>query len=113
MLVEGVLDFAGDMEGSIKACEKDLHTMWGNLTTAYHDFTNEHSVVWEWEHDNDVPLQPGMLSIICDGAGTPRCVLETKRVEQLAYQDVTADFARAEGGSASEANIVFGIRLWR
>jgi uncharacterized protein YhfF len=53
--------------------------------------------LWEWEHDNDVPLQPGMLSIICDGAGTPRCVLETKRVEQLTYQDVTADFARAEG----------------
>ena len=24
-----------------------------------------------------------------------------------------ADFARAEGGSASEANVVFGIRLWR
>ena len=24
-----------------------------------------------------------------------------------------ADFARDEGGSASEANVVFGIRLWR
>ena len=53
--------------------------------------------LWEWEHDNDAPLQPGMLSIICDSDGTPRCVIETDRVEQLAYQDVTADFARAEG----------------
>ena len=53
--------------------------------------------LWEWEHDNDTPLRPGMLSIICDSTGLPRCVIETRQVEQVAYRDVTADFARAEG----------------
>ena len=53
--------------------------------------------LWEWEHDNDTPLRPGMLSIICDSTGLPRCVIETQQVEQVAYHDVTADFARAEG----------------
>lgn len=55
------------------------------------------SALWAWEHDNDAPLQPGMLSVIVDGAGQPRCVLETTQTRVMGYQDVPADFARAEG----------------
>lgn len=52
---------------------------------------------WSWDQEFEVPLVPGMLSVILDGAKTPRCVVETISVTRLAYRDVTADFARAEG----------------
>ena len=52
---------------------------------------------WSWEHESDVELSPGMLSVILDGAENPRCILRTTSVTETAYRDVTADFARAEG----------------
>ena len=52
---------------------------------------------WAWDHEYDQPLVPGMLSVITDGAGVPRCVVETTHVRKVAYKDVTAEFARAEG----------------
>lgn len=52
---------------------------------------------WSWDEEFETPLVPGMLSVILDGSKTPRCVVETISVTRLAYQDVTADFARAEG----------------
>ena len=50
-VVSGVMEFMGDIEGSIKTCENDFIGMWGNMTAAYHDFTDEHNVVWEFIHD--------------------------------------------------------------
>jgi hypothetical protein len=50
-VVTGVIEFMGDIQGSFKTCEKDLTTMWGNFTAAFHDFTDEKSIVWEFEHD--------------------------------------------------------------
>ena len=50
-VVTGVIEFMGDIQGSIKTCEKDFTTMWGNFTAAFHDFTDEKSIVWEFEHD--------------------------------------------------------------
>ena len=53
--------------------------------------------LWAWETEQDTPLVPGTLAVMVDGSGRPRCVIETIRIEQVAYQDVTAEFARAEG----------------
>ena len=50
-VVEGVMEYMGDIEGDIKACEFELEAMWGNFSLAFHDFTDEHSVVWEFVHD--------------------------------------------------------------
>jgi len=52
---------------------------------------------WAWEKEFETPLTPGMLSVILDGSGHPRCVVETISVQRMPYREVTADFARAEG----------------
>ncbi|MAB83077.1 MAG: ASCH domain-containing protein [Phycisphaerae bacterium] len=55
------------------------------------------SSVWAMEHAKSPPIEPGALWVICDGAGMPRCIIRTDRIEQVAYEDVTAAFARTEG----------------
>jgi len=39
----------------------------------------------------------GEYSVVCDGAGTARCVLQTTEVRILAFEDVDATFAADEG----------------
>ena len=53
--------------------------------------------LYEWQHDMNSDLTPGTLTVILDGKGHPRCVIETTHIAQMAYQDVPADFARLEG----------------
>lgn len=55
------------------------------------------STLWAWEHENDDPLTPGTRAVILDGANTPRCIIETTQAPIVPYNQVTADFARAEG----------------
>ena len=46
----------------------------------------------------DEPLpRPGDLSIVLDGAGTPRALLRTTRVDVVPFSAVTAEHARREG----------------
>lgn len=53
--------------------------------------------VREYEAEG-VPLpRPGELSVVTDGAGRARCVIRTTRVELVHFDDVDAEFARAEG----------------
>ena len=53
--------------------------------------------LWALEHDNEAPPVPGTLEVILDGSKKPRCIIKTVQVQQVAYEDVTAEFARAEG----------------
>lgn len=39
----------------------------------------------------------GDLSIVLDGDGRPRCIIETMEVQVLAYEDVNEEMARDEG----------------
>ncbi|MFF2623152.1 ASCH domain-containing protein [Oerskovia jenensis] len=51
-----------------------------------------------WEYGADVPLpQVGELSIILDGDGHPRALIRTTSVEVVPFDQVTAEFAAAEG----------------
>ena len=50
----------------------------------------------QWDYGGRLP-QAGDVSIVTDWAGAPRMVLVTRRVEICRYEDVDADFARAEG----------------
>jgi len=51
-----------------------------------------------WEYGADVPLpQVGELSIILDGGGHPRALIRTTSVEIVPFDQVSADFAAAEG----------------
>jgi uncharacterized protein YhfF len=45
----------------------------------------------------DGPPAAGYLSVMEDGAGRPRCVIETMQIEIKRFDEVDADFARDEG----------------
>nr|WP_314433746.1 ASCH domain-containing protein [uncultured Brevundimonas sp.] len=45
----------------------------------------------------DIMPTVGEVSVILDGAGVPRCAIRTTQVEIMAFEDVSKDFARAEG----------------
>ncbi len=53
--------------------------------------------LWEWEHENEQPLEPGCLAAIIDGSGIARCIIETIEVIPTPYNQVDAQFAYDEG----------------
>jgi uncharacterized protein YhfF len=55
------------------------------------------SALWEYEADGESLPAEGALSIVLDGRGEPRCVLETVEVRIRPFQQVDADFAFQEG----------------
>ncbi|RLP73315.1 ASCH domain-containing protein [Mycetocola tolaasinivorans] len=59
--------------------------------------TGTASAVWDYEHVDEAFPEPGEFSIILDGAGLPRAVIETTAVSTVAFDRVDAEHARAEG----------------
>jgi uncharacterized protein YhfF len=55
------------------------------------------SAVWEWEAEGNPIPQKGLITIALDGHGEPLCIVETVEVTIRNYNEVAADFARAEG----------------
>ena len=55
------------------------------------------SALWEWETEGNLIPAPGLVTIVLDGRGEPLCIVETVEVSVHNYNDVDADFARAEG----------------
>jgi uncharacterized protein YhfF len=59
--------------------------------------TGTASSLWDHEATGEPAPQPGELSIILDGAGRPRAVLETTDVAIVPFDEVDEDHARSEG----------------
>jgi predicted ATPase/uncharacterized protein YhfF/Flp pilus assembly protein TadD len=55
------------------------------------------SALWEWQAGGEPLPQPGYLSIVLDGQGEPVCLIETMAVEIIPYDQVSPQFAHAEG----------------
>ena len=55
------------------------------------------SAVWSWEAEGNPIPEDGYITIALDGRGTPLCVVETYEMTLRKYNQVDADFARAEG----------------
>jgi|UPI00036C58D8 histidinol-phosphate aminotransferase len=55
------------------------------------------SSLWDLEHTGDPVPGVGELSIILDGRGVPRALLETTAVEVVAFDEVSESHAFAEG----------------
>jgi uncharacterized protein YhfF len=53
--------------------------------------------VWEWESDDKPLPRVGDIWVEVDGSGSPVCITETTEVNIRNYNEVDADFARAEG----------------
>jgi len=59
--------------------------------------TGTASSLWDYEASGDPIPEHGELSIILDGAGEPRAVIETVDVRTVPFDQVTAEHAHAEG----------------
>jgi len=57
--------------------------------------TTTSSAVWDYP-DGRIPFV-GALSVLLDGKGQPRAIIETRRVEILPFKDIDEDFAKAYG----------------
>lgn len=55
------------------------------------------SCLWEWEAEQEALPQPGQRTIVTDGSGRPRCVIEITEVTVRPFDAVDATFARQEG----------------
>lgn len=55
------------------------------------------SAVWNYEAEGEPIPQVGTLWLVLDGRNEPMCVVETIEVTFRKYNEVDADFARAEG----------------
>lgn len=60
--------------------------------------------LWSFEAEGKRLPRPGDLSVVTDWAGTPLCLIETRSVQVMTFNEVPAAFAAAEGeGDASLA----------
>lgn len=55
------------------------------------------SALWGWEAEGNPIPEKGIITIVLDGKGEPLCIVETTEVFIRDYNEVDADFARAEG----------------
>ncbi|MFW5468587.1 ASCH domain-containing protein [Knoellia sp. CPCC 206435] len=55
------------------------------------------SALWDYEAEDEPLPEPGALSIILDGSGHPRALIETTDVEVVPFDEVEEEHARLEG----------------
>ena len=55
------------------------------------------SALWEWEAQGESPVETGTVTIVLNGGGEPIGIVESVDVTIRKYNEVDADFARAEG----------------
>jgi len=55
------------------------------------------SCLWQWESENEQLPTPGEIAVVLDGAGQPKCIIETTEVTVRNFDDIDEEFAAAEG----------------
>ncbi|WP_200909336.1 MULTISPECIES: ASCH domain-containing protein [unclassified Sphingomonas] len=50
-----------------------------------------------WSAADGQQTEPGRRSIVCDGSGQPRAIVETVSLRLISFNAVSEDFARKEG----------------
>jgi uncharacterized protein YhfF len=63
--------------------------------------------LWDYEAEGEALPQVGALSIVLDGAGHPRALLETTHVEVVPFDEVSAEHAYLEGEDDRS------LQMWR
>ena len=64
-------------------------------------------LLWVFEAEQRPFPEPGDLSVVTDWEGRPLCVIETRVVEVVPYEEVPESFARIEGEGDKT------LRTWR
>jgi uncharacterized protein YhfF len=54
-------------------------------------------LLWSFEAEKRPPPALGDLSVVTDWQGKPQCVIETRAVAIVPFEEVTAEFAATEG----------------
>jgi uncharacterized protein YhfF len=54
-------------------------------------------LLWSKEHDGETLPPLGSLSVVTDWHGRPQCVIETRQVDIVPFDAVSAEFAAVEG----------------
>lgn len=54
-------------------------------------------LLWSFQNAGVPVPEPGNLSVVTNFATEPLCVIETKRVDIVPFEEVTAEFASVEG----------------
>jgi uncharacterized protein YhfF len=54
-------------------------------------------LLWSFQHDERQIPRPGHLSIVTDFSGKALCIIETRRVDVVPFDEVPAEFAALEG----------------
>jgi uncharacterized protein YhfF len=55
------------------------------------------TALWSFAAEGKRPPAPGDLSVVTDWAGVPKCIIETTAIDTVPFNQVTAEFAAAEG----------------
>ena len=55
------------------------------------------SLLWSYEFENKPLPKAGYLSVVTNWHGEPLCLIETTRVDIVPFNEVTEEFAAAEG----------------
>jgi uncharacterized protein YhfF len=53
--------------------------------------------LWSYEDEDEAVPQPGDVNVITDWSGEGRCIIQTRAVEVVPFDEVTDEFAAAEG----------------
>jgi uncharacterized protein YhfF len=64
-------------------------------------------LLWDYEAEGEPITSAGQLSVVTDWAGNPRCVIETRSVAIVPFDDVDEEFAATEGEGDKS------LRYWR
>ena len=54
-------------------------------------------LAWSFEAENRPPPKPGDFSVVTNWQGEPLCVIETKAVATVPFEEVSEEFAAIEG----------------
>ncbi|WP_306306276.1 ASCH domain-containing protein [Curtobacterium ammoniigenes] len=55
------------------------------------------SSMWDYDAAGEAPPEVGELSVVLDGTGEPRAIIETTSLQIVPFHQVDAEHARAEG----------------
>jgi uncharacterized protein YhfF len=67
-------------------------------------------LLW-YSMDNDPIPRVGQRSVVTDGKSRPIAIIETRQVDVVPFDEVDADFARAEG--EGDGSLAFWVRVHR
>ncbi|MDE0571979.1 ASCH domain-containing protein [Demequina sp. B12] len=105
---DAVAEYWGRCRGSVAGLPAAVPEAWAFGATQEHADellalvtqgikTGTASALWDHEATGEPLPQPGDLSIILDGRGMPRAVIETTHVQVVPFDQVDAEHAAAEG----------------